>query len=187
MGEDAGCNTLVRGREEEFMVTMKYRRNEASIEYHKPHSVDELTARNIQTIAALEEEASKKRTRTDVIADVIAGFCGSMTFVWVHILWFGLWILINTFPSVPKNWHFDPFPFQFLTLTVSLEAIFLTTFIMISQNRQGQIADRRNYLDLQINLLAEQENSKLLAMMEAIMQHLNIPGDDREVRILEEA
>src|SRR5689334_2566782 len=164
------------------MVNMKYRRGEASSEYHKPHSADELTARNIQTIAALEE-ASKKRTRTDVIA----GFCGSMTFVWVHIVWFGLWILINTLPIFPKIWHFDPFPFQFLTLTVSLEAIFLTTFIMISQNRQGQIADRRNYLDLQINLLAEQENSKLLAMMEAIMQHLNIPGDDREVRILEEA
>ena len=83
--------------------------------------------------------------------------------------------------------HIDPFPFQFLTLVVSLEAIFLTTFIMISQNRQGRIAERRNHLDLQINLLAEQENSKMLAMLDAIMEHLGIKDTDPDVRILEEA
>ncbi|MCW3100750.1 MAG: hypothetical protein JWL77_6368 [Chthonomonadaceae bacterium] len=151
--------------------------------YHKPSTAEELTRNNVEAISKLEHAASAKRTRGDVIADVIANFCGRITFVWVHIAWFGLWIPINTLPHIK---HFDPFPFQFLTLVVSLEAIFLTTFVMISQNRQGKIADRRNHLDLQINLLAEQENSKMLAMLEAIMQHLNVPEEDPEVRILEE-
>jgi len=152
--------------------------------YHQPESVEELTRSNIETISKLEHAASAKRTRGDILADRIAAFCGSMNFVWVHVAWFGIWIPINTIPHIK---HFDGFPFQFLTLVVSLEAIFLTTFVMISQNRQGKIADRRNHLDLQINLLAEQENSKMLAMLEAIMQHLNVPEEDPEVRILEEA
>jgi uncharacterized membrane protein len=71
-----------------------------------------------------------------------------MTFVWVHVVWFGLWILINPIPGVK---HIDPFPFTFLTLVVSLEAIFLSTFILISQNHDTRISERRNYLDLQIN------------------------------------
>lgn len=152
--------------------------------YHHPSSAEELTRNNIEMISKLEHAASAKRTRGDVIADMIAGFCGRITFVWVHIVWFGVWIPINTIPHIK---HFDPFPFQFLTLVVLLEAIFLTTFVMISQNRQGKIADRRNHLDLQINLLAEQENSKMLSMLEAIMLHLEVPEEDPEVRILEEA
>lgn len=152
--------------------------------YHKPQSAEELTRNNIRAISQLEHAANARRSRSDIVADVIAKFCGSMTFVWVHIVWFGGWILANTLPHIK---HIDPFPFQFLTLVVSLEAIFLTTFIMISQNRQSNIADRRNHLDLQINLLAEQENSKMLAMLEAILNHLNIPDDDPDVQILEEA
>ena len=74
-----------------------------------------------------------------------------------------------------------------LTFVVSLEAIFLSTFILISQNRQNRVAERRNHLDLQINLLSEQENSKILAMLEAISEHLGLPEKDPEVRILEES
>jgi len=152
--------------------------------YHQPESVEELTRSNIEAISKLEHAASAKRTRGDVIADRIAGFCGSMNFVWVHVAWFGIWIPLNSIPHIK---HFDGFPFQFLTLVVSLEAIFLTTFVMISQNRQGKVADRRNHLDLQINLLAEQENSKMLSMLEAIMQRLNVAEEDPEIHILEEA
>lgn len=152
--------------------------------YHKPRSAEELTRNNVMAISQLEHAANAKRSRSDVVADAIAKFCGSMTFVWVHIVWFGGWILANTLPHIK---HIDPFPFQFLTLVVSLEAIFLTTFIMISQNRQSNIADRRNHLDLQINLLAEQENSKMLAMLEAILKRMEIPDEDPDVQILEEA
>ena len=72
--------------------------------------------------------------------------------------------------SLPNLQRFDSFPFTFLTLVVSLEAIFLSTFILISQNQETKLADRRNHLDLQINLLTEQENTRMLNMLEAIVK-----------------
>src|SRR4029079_5842946 len=103
--------------------------------------------------------------------EVIARFCGSMTFVWVHVAWFGAWILINALPGLP---HLDPFPFTFLTLVVSLEAIFLSTFILISQNHDTRISERRNHLDLQLNLLSEQENTQMIRMLRAIAEKLGV-------------
>src|SRR6478609_663436 len=128
-------------------------------------SVDQLTQRNIEAVRQLEEAAKEERTASDRVAEVIAKFCGSMTFVWVHVAWFGIWVLINVMPGLP---HIDPFPFTFLTLVVSLEAIFLSTFILISQNHDTKISERRNHLDLQINLLSEQENTKMLSIVRAI-------------------
>lgn len=127
--------------------------------------VDELTERNVDTVTSLEEEARQQRTPTDRIAEAIAKFCGSMAFVWVHVFWFGGWIVLNLIPGVP---HIDPFPFTFLTLVVSLEAIFLSTFILISQNLETRISERRSHLDLQLNLLSEQENTKMIAILQAI-------------------
>jgi uncharacterized membrane protein len=127
--------------------------------------VHDLTQRNVELIGQLEESARQERTRSDRVAEAIANFCGSMTFVWVHIIWFGGWIMINILPGLR---HIDPFPFTFLTLVVSLEAIFLSTFILISQNHDTKISDRRNHLDLQINLLSEQENTKMISMLQAI-------------------
>ncbi len=128
-------------------------------------SVDDLTQRNVELIRQLEESANRERTRSDLVAEAIANFCGSMTFVWVHVVWFGAWVVINIAPGIP---HLDPFPFTFLTLVVSLEAIFLSTFILISQNHDTKISERRNHLDLQINLLSEQENTKMIIMLQAI-------------------
>ena len=128
-------------------------------------SVEELTRRNVETVSRLEEAAREQRTRTDRVAEVIADFCGSMTFVWVHVIWFGGWIFINLLPGMK---HLDPFPFTFLTLVVSLEAIFLSTFILISQNHDSRVSEKRNHLDLQINLLSEQENTQMLRMLEQI-------------------
>lgn len=128
-------------------------------------SVDDLTRQNVELIRQLEEAAKQERTRSDLVAESIARFCGSMTFVWVHVVWFGGWILANLVPGVR---HVDPFPFTFLTLVVSLEAIFLSTFILISQNHDTKISERRNHLDLQINLLSEQENTRMITMLKAI-------------------
>jgi uncharacterized membrane protein len=116
---------------------------------------------------------------------VIASFCGSMRFVWLHVVWFGVWIVANTFPGLP---HFDPFPFTFLTLCVSLEAIFLSTFILISQNHETRLTERRNHLDLQVNLLAEQENTKMLSMLKRIAEKLEVQiDDDHAIQMLEQA
>ena len=83
--------------------------------------------------------------------------------------------------------HIDPFPFTFLTLVVSLEAIFLSTFILISQNHDTKISERRNHLDLQINLLSEQENTKMLTMLRAIAEKVGADlSQDEQVRAMSE-
>jgi uncharacterized membrane protein len=153
--------------------------------HKRAQTFEELTQRNIETIAHLENAALHERTGADRVADAISAFCGSMTFVYVHIVWFAVWVILNTLPASRHYKPFDPFPFQFLTLVVSLEAIFLSTFILISQNRQSRITERRNHLDLQINLLAEQENSKMLSMLSEIHRHLGIRGTDPEVAALQ--
>jgi uncharacterized membrane protein len=132
-------------------------------------AVDQYIAKNVEAIIALEEAAKTKRTRTETAADVIARFCGSMSFVWLNLGLFVSWILINTLPIIE---HIDPFPFTFLTLVLSVEAIFLSTFILISQNLAARVAERRNHLDLQINLLSEQENTQIIAMLEAIAERV---------------
>ncbi len=156
-------------------------------EYHKPATVDELTERNVAIVADLESKAKEKRTPTDRVVDMITGFCGRMTFVWVHVIWFAVWMIVNVLPRVPHGWHFDPYPWPLLLMIVNLEAIFLSTFILISQNRQNRLAERRSHLDLQINLLSEQENTKVLSMLESIVKHLDIPDSDPEVAVLEGA
>ncbi len=153
--------------------------------YHTPSSVEELTDTNIKTILQLENAAKAKQTLTERLAKLIADFCGSMTFVWVHVFWFGGWVLANSLPGIA---HFDEFPFTFLTLVVSLEAIFLSTFILISQNQETRLAERNNHLDLQINLLTEQENTKMLRMLAQIAEKLDIQvDDDPSVRVLEQS
>jgi len=150
------------------------------------NSFDDLVKRNIETIAAIENAAHEGRTSSDRIADIISGFCGSMAFVWVHCIWFGTWLLINGTQLFPKSMRFDAPPFGVLTLVVSLEAIFLSTSILISQNRQQLMADKRNMLDLQINLLAEQESSQLLGMMEKVLQKLGVDFTEGDADTLKE-
>lgn len=148
-------------------------------------SLESLTRRNIETISRIEQATHDSRTRADVVADTIARFCGSMAFVWVHCLWYGSWLLFNM--VAPKAERFDPAPFPNLTLIVSLEAIFLSTFILISQNRQQRLAEKRNHLDLQINLLAEQENSQVICMLQEVMQHMGIKSSQPTVEALQKA
>ncbi len=149
----------------------------------KLKSFDELTQQNIEVIAKLEDALSNQRTASDKFIDAIAGFCGTKAFVWVHFAWFSIWIGFNSLPGIKR---FDLFPFPLLALIVSLEAIFLTAFILISQKYQAQVAVRRNHLDLQINLLSEQENTKMLMMLSAIMKSMNIHLSDEEANILQE-
>ena|SRR5438477_2180535 len=140
-----------------------------------PFEVQELAGvvgKNIGAIVEMRAKEERKKSLQDRIADALTIFSGSMVFVYVHAVWFGLWIAFNLgwFRGTP----FDPFPFSLLTLIVSLEAIFLSTFVLISQNRAGSIADKRADLDLQINLLAEHEITHLLKMVDAIAAHLEI-------------
>jgi uncharacterized membrane protein len=146
-------------------------------------ALDDETLRNISKIVEIEEQQRSTRTAGERIATMIAAFCGSMFFVYVHIVWFALWILNN---SVFTAYRFDPFPYTFLTLIVSLEAIFLSTFILISQNHENRLAEQRNQLDLQINMLAEQENSKMLELLQQIAAKVGAGHKDPEVAALAE-
>jgi uncharacterized membrane protein len=108
-----------------------------------------------------------------------------MAFVYLHLALFGLWILLNLgiFAAVPK---FDP-SFVILAMVASVEAIFLSTFVLISQNRMAASADKRTDLDLQINLLAEHEVTKLITIVSAIADHLGIETEaDTEVQELKQ-
>ena len=140
--------------------------------------------RNIRTVAGLHVQARKERTLQEHIADVITQFSGRMSFVYFHVVWFGVWILINTGHLGIRP--FDPFPYGLLTMVVSLEAIFLATFVLISQNRLSEDADRRAHLDLQIGLLTEHELTRTLQMLDAIQDKLGIENDsDVELAQLE--
>ena len=85
-----------------------------------------------------------------------------MWFIVLHIVWFSIWLLLNS--ESRSRFAFDPFPYQLLSTVVSLESIFLSLFILMSQNRSNMQADQRNHLDLQINLLSEEENTKMIRM-----------------------
>jgi uncharacterized membrane protein len=153
--------------------------------YREASTVEQLTEQNVKAIVELERAARAESTFSQRAAQRIAGFCGSMTFVWIHIAWFSGWVFFNTMPGIT---HLDPFPYTFLTLLVSLEAIFLSTFILISQNEETRLAERRNALDLQINLLTEQENTKMLQVLSRIANQLGVPmEDDDTLSVLEQA
>jgi uncharacterized membrane protein len=140
--------------------------------------------RNIRTITRLRLQTARERHVQDRLADAITSLSGSMLFVYLHILWFGAWLLVNTGYMGIKP--FDPFPYGLLTMIVSLEAIFLATFVLISQNRFSDAADRRAELDLQIGLLAEHEITRVLQMLDAIQDKLGIENDvDSELADLE--
>jgi uncharacterized membrane protein len=106
--------------------------------------------------------ARQRRRREDRVADGITAFSGSMQFVYVHIVWFTVWIVLNVTIA-----RFDPFPFGLLTLIVSLEAIFLSTFVLLSQNREASRSDLRSEIDFETNVLSE-------VWLEALADHLGI-------------
>jgi uncharacterized membrane protein len=150
----------------------------------EPIGASGAVARNIRTITRLDAERQARRRFGDRMGYVVTRFASSIWFLLVHAVWFGGWILYNT-QSVRA---FDRYPFTFLTFLVSLEAICLSSFILISQRHAERAAGSRAALGLQINLLAEEEMTKALAGIAAIAKRLGIHGvgDDPESREMTE-
>jgi uncharacterized membrane protein len=143
------------------------------------------TQKNISAVSAMEHEALAARSCGQRLGDVIARSAGQMWFIVGHAVWFGVWIGLNC-GVISGLRPFDPFPFQFLTFVVSLEAIFLSLFILMSQNRSNSQAEARAHLDLQINLLSEQESTKMLQMLRGLCRHHGLAeGSDPEAEHLE--
>ena len=147
-------------------------------------ALSKVIERNIRTIIQLRLKADVERSLQDRIADAGTSFAGRMVFVYVHIVWFGAWIVLNTGRVGVRP--FDPFPYGLLTMVVSLEAIFLSTLVLISQNRLSAETEHRADLALQMGLLTEHELTRVLQMLDAIQDKLGIENDeDSELADLE--
>ena len=127
--------------------------------------------RNIEALIARRRAEDEQKTRQDRIADAITQFTGSMKFVYLHVLLFGAWIIINL--GVTPLPRFDP-SFVVLAMFASVEAIFLSTFVLISQNRMAALNDKRADLDVQISLLAEYEVTQTLNLVVQIAEKMGI-------------
>lgn len=148
------------------------------------HQLADVLEHNIVTLQRLQDQAASRRGVQDRVADAITTFSGSMSFVYLHITWFGAWVAVNS--GLVRLPVFDAFPYGLLTMLVSLEAIFLSTFVLLSQNRQAADAQQRADLALQIGLLTEHELTRVLQMLDGIQGKLGIEHDaDSELVQLE--
>ena len=138
--------------------------------------------RNIKALLARRQQEEHDKKPQDRVADHITRFTGSMRFVYLHLALFGAWIVINLgWTPLPR---FDP-SFVVLAMVASVEAIFLSTFVLISQNRMQELADKRADLDLQVSLLSEHEVTHLIQLVTEIARKLEIEkGNDPELREL---
>lgn len=127
---------------------------------------------NLRAVAEVEETARARLSPLARISNTITEWAGSGASVAIHAVWFLGWISLNL--RLGPERAFDPFPFTLLTSVVSLEAIFLTLFVLASQNRLTRESDRREHLDLQVNLLAEQEMTLVLRMLKEICQNAGL-------------
>lgn len=138
----------------------------------KPGDFTSVLDRNINVLRQKRQDEDEKAGLQDRIADAITRFSGSMVFVYLHLALVGAWVAVNT-GLIPSVRPFDP-TFVILATIASVEAIFLSTFVLISQNRAAAEAERRAELDLQTNLLSEHEITRLLSLTRAIAHRLGI-------------
>ena len=130
-------------------------------------SIEELTRRNVAIIAEMEQAAAQVRTRGDRVADRLATLVGSWTFLIAQTVILAVWIVVNV-----AAWlnHWDPYPFVLLNLALAFQSAYAAPILMISQNRQAKLNERRNHLDLQINMLAEQETTEILRLLRLLCE-----------------
>jgi len=129
-------------------------------------------------MAELEQKALDDRTPIDRLTDAVARVAGSTPFIVLHAIWFAAWIVLNA-----TRFAFDPFPYSLLNLVVALEAVFLTSVVLMTQNHMARLAERRAHLDLQVNLLSEQELTAMLHMLHGLCTHAGVHVSIRDERV----
>jgi uncharacterized membrane protein len=144
----------------------------ASPRPHARRGLARVVDRNVRALLARRAGEERTKRGSERIADGVTRFTGSMRFVYIHLVLFGSWIFINLgiVPGLPR---FDP-SFVILAMMASVEAIFLSTFVLISQNRMAELADKRADLDLQISLLSEHEISRMLSLVQQVAERMGI-------------
>jgi uncharacterized membrane protein len=131
-------------------------------------SIEDLTRRNVAIIAEMERAEAQVRTRRERIADKLAAWVGSWTFLIAQTVILLVWITLNLAALIE---HWDPYPFILLNLALAFQSAYAAPILMISQNRQAKLSERRNHLDLQINMLAEQETTEILRLLRLLCEH----------------
>ena len=131
-------------------------------------------SQNSKTIRSIKAKAAGKRSFVDILVDRTTALLGSNFFLFVNLLIFMSWIVINT-GQIPGIEPFDEFPFSLLTAFVSLEAIILAILVLISQNRAAKVADLREEVQLQVNVITEEEITRMMSMLVLLLQKNGIP------------
>ena len=132
---------------------------------------------------AIKAQHAENRTLTEILASRLTDFASSTVFLLIHIVWFTVWILWNS--GVLGLRPFDPFPFGLLTLVVSLEAIFLSIFLLLGQRRESAIAELREEVTLQVTLRVEEEVTKSLQLIAGLYSRLGHKvGEDPELQAM---
>lgn len=142
---------------------------------HPPHGrrgMAQVVDRNVRALMERRASEDRAKPRSERIADRVTRFAGSMTFVYIHLVVYGAWIVLNL-GIIPRLRPWDP-TFVILAMEASVEAIFLSTFVLISQNRMAAMADKRADLDLQVSLLSEHEITRLLSLVQQIADRMGI-------------
>jgi uncharacterized membrane protein len=139
---------------------------------------------HIDVILKHEEEFLARRTSAERVGDFFGAFVGSLTFIGIHAVWFGAWILVNTF-KLGQIRHFDPVPFPLLDTVVAVEAIFLASFIVMRQSRLSRRSDERDHLILQVLLLAEKEVTAVLQIERQLAARAGLSAVTEDVEITE--
>ena len=144
----------------------------------KPRGHEHPVGHNIRAMAELERQTLDNRTRMDRLTATVTRVAGSTPFIVLHAVWFLTWIAWNSTRAA-----FDPYPYSLLNLVVVLEAVFLTSIVLMTQNHMTRLADRRAHLDLQVNLLSEQELTAMLHMLHGLCTHAGVHVAIRDERV----
>ena len=139
-------------------------------------SLPSFISENIQTIISAEQAANLRRSRSEAIYEFVGNSIGTLTFVALQLIGVILWVVINA-ALIPSVRPFDPFPFPILNHIIALEAVLITAFVLMKQNRMSKLADRRAHLSLQINLLIERESTKIIGMLLEMGKQFDIQHD----------
>jgi uncharacterized membrane protein len=140
---------------------------------------------HVDSIVKQEEEALERRSGSERLADGVGSFAGSLPFVVLHLVLLIVWLLVNS-GRIPGIQPFDPFPFSLLGVIVAVEAVILSSFILMRQNRMMRRGEHRDHLNLQVDLLAEKEITKVLQMVRAMCGQMGLQNiiADKEIREL---
>lgn len=146
-----------------------------------PPKISRSAQGNIESIVQIEQEFARQRSRVDRLGEMISRYAGSIGFAITHVCGVAGWMAINVGMTTLRP--FDPYPFCFLGVLVALEAVFLSTFVLMAQKRQARQAEHWAHLNLQIGLLSEQEATKMLQMLTKVCNHMGLKtAQDQELK-----